>query len=199
MNHLKNTTTNNKSHLLMIQHDISKLYCSLFKKLGCVILAMIEGDSEKPIHYLKRINFVIKSIKHKMRDVINTDKQYDLELMLNNLHILEDHMKKDIKHKKNIVNKTIKNNNTNGIEYKTTLCGLYKWYESAFSQLGWILLAHNTGDIKRVSEYIRMLYSLHKTIISRHHITEDNDLKSDLEIMANKVRTLLNHVENDFK
>ena len=192
MNHLQN------AHLFMTQYDISKLYCSLFEKLGCVILMMMKGNNEKPIHYLKRIKFLIKSIKHKMRDVTNDDRHHDLDIMLRNLDILSEHVQKDINHKKNIVNRTIKNNNNNGIEYDSTLCGLHKWYESAFAKLGWMLLAHNKDDSKRVSEYIRMLHSLHKSIISRHNITTDNDLKNDLIIMKVNVEILLSHAQNDF-
>lgn len=197
MNHLQNAHKNNNSHLVMTQYDISKLYCSLFEKLGCVILMMVKGNNEKPKHYLKRINFLIKSIKQKMRNVMNDDRQHDLDIMLRNLDILSEHVQQDINHKKNIVNKTIKNNN-NAIEYDSTLCGLHKWYESAFSKLGWILLAHNKDDSKRVSEYIRMLHSLHKSIISRHNITENSDLKNDLLIMKVNVEILLSHAQNDF-
>lgn len=196
-NNLQNTHKKNNSHLFMTQYDISKLYCSLFEKLGCVILMMMKGNNEKPTHYLKRIKFLIKSIKHKMPDVTHHDRQHDLDIMLINLDILSKHVQKDINHKKNIVNKTIKNNN-NAIEYDATLCGLHKWYESAFAKLGWMLLAHNKDDSKRVSEYIRMLHSLHKSIISRHNNTENSDLKIDLVIMKDNIEILLSHAQNDF-
>ena len=189
-----------KNEIDMTQHGISKLYCSLFEGLGWVILMMMKGNSSHSKSYLKDINKFIIVINKKIGSVSDKDKLHDLNVMLNNLELLSNHVQKDIKLDKNI-NYNLKNvkSNNNSIEYDTTLCGLNKWYESAFSKLGWIILAHNQNNSKRVSQYIHMLHNLHKSIITRHNITNDNDTKNDLMIMKNNIELLLYHSQNDFE
>jgi len=76
---------------------LSSWYRTEFEKLGWMILAHNKGMNEKVQCYQMSLKTLLESIELKIKDVKDSDKKHDLELMHHNLKILINHVQKDFK------------------------------------------------------------------------------------------------------
>ena len=182
-------------------HSIYKMYTLLFEKLGWMILADNRKDKDRTKIYTKSITQLLFLIEKKEKMIKNKDDQTDLKILSKNLLILKKHAIEDFKNnKKNMdkINFKTNLNNKNVYEYDVTIHGLYKWYQSMFEKLGWMVLAHDKKDVKKIEEYYRTLLKLYKSLELKKEKVDDNDKKIDIEIMLKNVRILIIHAKKDF-
>ena len=195
-----NNSKNNMDYDVTI-HSIYKMYTLLFEKLGWMILADSRKDKDRTKIYTKSITQLLFLIEKKEKMIKNKDDQIDLKILSKNLLILKKHAQEDFKNnKKNIdkINFKTNLNNKNVYEYDVTIHGLYKWYQSMFEKLGWMVLAHDKKDVKKIEEYYRTLLKLYKSLELKKEKVDDNDKKIDIEIMLKNVRILIIHTKKDF-
>lgn len=76
-------------------HSLHHWYKSKFEELGWMILAKEKGLYDKVTTYRHSIQHLHHSIERKIRDMKSPDKKADLKIMLANLMVLEEHLKKD--------------------------------------------------------------------------------------------------------
>lgn len=195
-----NNSKNNMDYDVTI-HSIYKMYTLLFEKLGWMILADNRKDKDRTKIYTKSITQLLFLIEKKEKMIKNKDDQTDLKILSKNLLILKKHAIEDFKNnKKNMdkINFKTNLNNKNVYEYDVTIHGLYKWYQSMFEKLGWMVLAHDKKDVKKIEEYYRTLLKLYKSLELKKEKVDDNDKKIDIEIMLKNVRILIIHTKKDF-
>ena len=181
-------------------HGIYKMYTLLFEKLGWMILAQSRKEKDRIKIYTKSIKQLLNLIEKKKELIKNKDDKSDLSILYNNLFLLKKHSEKDFKNNK-INNDKINfmtNLNKNICEYDVTMHGLYKWYQYMFEKLGWLVLAHDKGDKKRIEEYYKTLLKLYKSLELKKQNLVDNDKKVDIEIMLSNLKILIIHTKKDF-
>jgi hypothetical protein len=197
MNNLKN---NDMDYDITI-HGIYKMYTLLFEKLGWMILADSRKDKDRTKIYSKSIIQLLYLIEKKEKIIKNKDDQSDLKILSKNLIILKKHAEEDFKNNKinnSNINFTINLKNNNVYEYDVTINGLYKWYQSMFEKLGWMVLAHDKGDSRKIEEYYRTLLKLYKSLELKRNKVSDSDRKLDIEIMIGNLKILIVHTKKDF-
>lgn len=84
-------------------------------------------------------------------------------------------------------------------EYQTTMCGIKKWYQKMFEQLGWMVLAKHYRNDEKIWCYKRSVDELKQQLMCKIKSTNDFDKKQDLEIMLDNVHQLCKHIKKDFK
>ena len=77
--------------------SLSSWYNTEFQKLGWMILAHDKGMHEKVECYVISLKTLLDSLELKIKDIKDSDKKHDLELMHHNVKILINHVKKDFK------------------------------------------------------------------------------------------------------
>ena len=77
-------------------NGLQEWYKMKFEKLGWMILAKERGMNEKVMEYKNSLNRLEKSIEHKLKyHTKDPDRKEDLNIMLENLTILKQHVDKD--------------------------------------------------------------------------------------------------------
>lgn len=76
-------------------YSLNCWYQCKFEELGWMILAKNRGMMDKVMTYRHSIHHLHNSIERKMREIKSPDKKADLKIMLENLMVLEEHLKKD--------------------------------------------------------------------------------------------------------
>lgn len=66
-----------------------------FEKLGWMLLAKKHGYMDKVKEYKNSVGRLEKAIKHRLTHIVDLDEKMDLQIMLKNVHILEEHIKSD--------------------------------------------------------------------------------------------------------
>lgn len=195
-----NTSKNDMDYDITI-HGIYKMYTLLFEKLGWMILADNRKEKDRTKIYTKSIKQLLHLIDKKQKLIKNKDDQIDLGILSKNLLLLKEHAEEDFKNNKmnnSKINFTINLKNNNVYEYDVTMNGLYKWYQSMFEKLGWMVLAHDKGDVRKIEEYYRTLLKLYKSLELKRNKLNDNDKKLDIEIMLGNLGILILHTKKDF-
>jgi len=83
-------------------------------------------------------------------------------------------------------------------ENNTTLHSLQKWYDNAFKNLGWMVLAKQRGNMEdKILVYKNSLRRLMHKIECKLHSVSDHDNKEDLKIMLENVKVLCEHADKD--
>jgi predicted ATP-binding protein involved in virulence len=83
-------------------------------------------------------------------------------------------------------------------ENNTTLHSLQKWYDNAFKNLGWMVLAKQRGNMEdKILVYKNTLRRLMHKIECKLHSVSDHDNKEDLKIMLENVKVLCEHADKD--
>ena len=76
---------------------------------------------------------------------------------------------------------------------------LQKWYDNAFKNLGWMVLAKQRGNMEdKILVYKNSLRRLMGKIECKLHSITDHDNKEDLKIMWENVKVLCEHADRDF-
>ena len=83
--------------------------------------------------------------------------------------------------------------------YNVTHHGLHHWSKAMFEKLGWMLLAERDGHHHKIASYKRSLAELVEAIEEKIKCTHDADRIEDLQIIHKNVKTLVEHVNRDFK
>jgi hypothetical protein len=78
-------------------HGLNDWMKCKFEKLGWMVLAKHKGYKDKTNCYLNSINRLKIAIEDKMNHIHDNDKKEDLEIMLHNVKILQEHAKRDLK------------------------------------------------------------------------------------------------------
>jgi len=79
-------------------HGLEKMKKKIFEKFGYMILAKKRGEMEKLSCYLTSIERLKKQIEHKLTHVHCRDRKDDLEIMLHNISVLQEHADIDLRH-----------------------------------------------------------------------------------------------------
>ena len=82
--------------------------------------------------------------------------------------------------------------------HETTMHGLRCWYKAEFEKLGWMVLAKNDGYQDKIDLYKKGLQRLADALEAKMMKVQDPDRKDDLQIMHNKTKILIAHVDKDF-
>lgn len=77
-------------------HGLQHWYKHLYEHLGWMILAKHHGLHDKVMVYKASIARLVDSIEHKIKYMSDKDKKDDLNIMLNNIHVLKEHADKDL-------------------------------------------------------------------------------------------------------
>lgn len=84
-------------------------------------------------------------------------------------------------------------------ENNITMHSLQKWYDNAFKNLGWMVLAKQRGNMEdKILVYKNSLRRLMGKIECKLHSITDHDNKEDLKIMLENVKVLCEHADKDF-
>ena len=79
------------------------------------------------------------------------------------------------------------------------MAGLQQWYVAMFEKLGWMVLAKSKGHMNdKIVSYKLSLNRLEEKIICKMNTTVDTDKQTDLKIMLQDVRVLIDHAHKDF-
>jgi len=77
-------------------YGLQKWYVAMFEKLGWMVLAKSKGHmNDIIVSYKLSLYRLEEKIKCKLKTTFDVDKQTDLRLMLEDVHILIDHANKD--------------------------------------------------------------------------------------------------------
>ena len=98
MKHNKTSKKIHKKPKVMCEVTLSALqtwYEHLFEKLGWMILAHKRGMMEKIMNYKHTVQHFEKCVQDRMCHVNDKDAKMDLQIMLDNIGILKDHIAKD--------------------------------------------------------------------------------------------------------
>jgi hypothetical protein len=83
-------------------HDVDVTFCGLnvaykamYEKLGWMLLAQKYNMLDKIAEYKNSIHRIINAMKHKKKHISDCDKKDDLDIMINNLTLLHEHVEKD--------------------------------------------------------------------------------------------------------
>lgn len=76
-------------------HGLHQWHQKMFEKLGWVILAKEYGHIEKVKCYIDSVNHLEQNIIQKISVTKDKDKIQDLEILLQNVKILQNHINKD--------------------------------------------------------------------------------------------------------
>lgn len=68
---------------------------AMFEKLGWMLLAREHGYHEKIHAYRAGLNYLCNALEYKIKHVKCKDKKDDLRILLQNTHVLMDHVAKD--------------------------------------------------------------------------------------------------------
>ena len=80
-----------------------------------------------------------------------------------------------------------------------TIYGLQEWYVAMFEKLGWMVLAKSKGHMNdKIVSYKLSLNRLEEKIRCKIKTTFDIDKQTDLRLMLQDVRILIDHVYKDF-
>lgn len=181
----------------LTMHSIYRMYCYLFQKLGWMILSKNKDNSESLEFYIRKIKQLKKNIENREKMIKNDiEKKDDCKTMIKNLDLLLKHSMKDLKENK--VKLDIKKIDASVIEYDTTMYGIYKWYDSMFEKLGWMVIAENKKDSEKIHTYYNCILKLYKALHNREMKSKDVDRKIDYKLMMENILILINHVHNDF-
>lgn len=71
---------------------LSKWYKHLFEKFGWMIIANAKGYSSKIAEYKKSIHHFIIATKHLMNEYENHNRKHDLNVMIMNVEVLQQHV-----------------------------------------------------------------------------------------------------------
>lgn len=74
---------------------LSKWYEAMFEKLGWMVLAQKRGMVEKVMNYKNSVDRLEMCLKDRIPHIKDADKKMDLEIMVRNIRILKEHIKKD--------------------------------------------------------------------------------------------------------
>lgn len=73
-------------------HGLQEWYKNKFEKLGWMILAKEKGHHDKVLEYKNSLNRLEKAIENKLKHVNDMDKKDDLNIMLEDVMILKNHI-----------------------------------------------------------------------------------------------------------
>jgi hypothetical protein len=76
-------------------HGLHKWYKHMFEKLGWMVLAEAKGYHYKVSAYKKSIDNLIKSLEHVIGEYKDHNKIHDLNVLLMNAKVLQEHVRKD--------------------------------------------------------------------------------------------------------
>jgi hypothetical protein len=84
-------------------------------------------------------------------------------------------------------------------ENNITMHSLQKWYDNAFKNLGWMVLAKQRGNMEdKILVYKNSIRRLMGKIECKLHSITDHDSKEDLKIMWENAKVLREHADKDF-
>jgi len=76
-------------------HGVHKWYTAMFEKLGWMVLAQAKGMKSKVTEYKKSVSDLIKTIEHIKAEYEDRNRIHDLNVLLMNTHVLQDHIHND--------------------------------------------------------------------------------------------------------
>ena len=91
----KSTTARHRYCCEVTFDGLEKWYTTKFEKLGWMVLAKSRGNMEKILAYSHSVKCLEREIEHKMTHIHEKDRKEDLEVMLKNVRILQEHISKD--------------------------------------------------------------------------------------------------------
>ena len=69
----------------------------MFEKLGWMLLAREHGYHEKIHAYKAGLHYLCNALEYKIRHTKCADKKADLRILLQNTHVLMEHVKEDFR------------------------------------------------------------------------------------------------------
>lgn len=75
-----------------------------------------------------------------------------------------------------------------------TLHSLHHWYAVLFEKFGWMLLARHQGEDLKIAAYVESTQRLSETIQHKIRITQSDDKRNDLKIMATNMVVLTSNL-----
>ena len=82
--------------------------------------------------------------------------------------------------------------------YTVTRKGLYKWYESVYEKVGWMVLAKNNGRKYKLNAFEEELKHLLEALKEKIEQVNDVDSKNDLIILQDNTIVLLKFFSKSF-
>lgn len=77
------------------RHGLHKWYVAMFEKLGWMLLAKNNGWHDKVMTYKNSVHRLEEAILYKHNHTKDPDHKTDLKIMLENVHVLKEHIDKD--------------------------------------------------------------------------------------------------------
>ena len=98
-NQNRNRTRSNRG-IQQVPHQhtydgLHKWYVSMFEKLGWMLLAKNNEWNDKIITYKNSVNRLEEAILFKHKNTKDPDHKMDLKIMLENVYVLKEHIRKD--------------------------------------------------------------------------------------------------------
>jgi hypothetical protein len=76
-------------------YAVTKWHKKMFEKLGWMVLAQAKGDTYKVEAYKQSLDKLEKTLEHLMTEYENHNRLHDLRVMLMNVRVLKEHVRKD--------------------------------------------------------------------------------------------------------
>jgi len=81
--------------IYMTYHELHEWYERTLKKWAFVIIAVANGNNDKLLRYQQELGSLAVTLNQRLNTVSNPDKKQDLQIMLNNVWIIIDHINQD--------------------------------------------------------------------------------------------------------
>lgn len=96
----QNLNRTRSNHIAKVAHEhtydgLHKWYVGMFEKLGWMLLANKNGWDDKIITYKNSVHRLEEAIFFKHNNTTDPDRKMDLKIMLENVHVLKEHIDHD--------------------------------------------------------------------------------------------------------